>query len=353
MLPRTVFFVSTTILLTLGLVGQEAPKPQKAKVKPPILAPLAKQVAALNTQSSWGQDAKYEVQPDQTTRGIYPVGNGRVFTYLGLGARANTMQAITGPQYQTNEIYAPKGHFGELTMSLVGAGGPIPLPDQRLRRVTDANFVVTEDAAPDGLSLRTLTYARPDTTTITRVVEVQNTGKAATGPLTLVTRLEGKLEIKGKTIISRYQGGKRSAFCVFSVSAGKASTEGFNTELGTLAPGQTWVGILTASIGAGKGPGDGWSVTKADMGTAIESANGTLNWWQAKLKGCPKVETDHSVTTAPWNPLGVKGVGEAGAIPTGAAFAQAVEDALGHAFEIREIPLSPNRLWELMQAAER
>jgi CO/xanthine dehydrogenase Mo-binding subunit len=65
----------------------------------------------------------------------------------------------------------------------------------------------------------------------------------------------------------------------------------------------------------------------------------------------PKVETDHSVTTSPWNPLGVKGVGEAGAIPTGAAFAQAVEDALGHAFEIREIPLSPSRLWELMREA--
>ncbi len=65
----------------------------------------------------------------------------------------------------------------------------------------------------------------------------------------------------------------------------------------------------------------------------------------------PRVETDHSVTTSPWNPLGVKGVGEAGAIPTGAAFAQAVEDALDHAFEIREIPLSPNRLWELMREA--
>jgi carbon-monoxide dehydrogenase large subunit len=63
----------------------------------------------------------------------------------------------------------------------------------------------------------------------------------------------------------------------------------------------------------------------------------------------PKVETDHSVTTSPWNPLGVKGVGEAGAIPTGAAFAQAVEDAWGHAFEIHEIPLSPGRLWELMR----
>jgi len=50
--------------------------------------------------------------------------------------------------------------------------------------------------------------------------------------------------------------------------------------------------------------------------------------------------------------VGAKGVGEAGAIPTGALFAQAVEDALADTgVEIREIPLSPNRLFELMQEA--
>ena len=66
----------------------------------------------------------------------------------------------------------------------------------------------------------------------------------------------------------------------------------------------------------------------------------------------PNVETTHRETPSPLNPLGVKGVGEAGAIPTGALFAQAVEDALaGTGLEIREIPLSPNRLFELMHAA--
>jgi carbon-monoxide dehydrogenase large subunit len=65
----------------------------------------------------------------------------------------------------------------------------------------------------------------------------------------------------------------------------------------------------------------------------------------------PAVEISHAETPSPINPLGVKGVGEAGCIPTGAAFAQAVEDALGDPeFEILEIPLSPNRLYELMQA---
>jgi CO/xanthine dehydrogenase Mo-binding subunit len=64
----------------------------------------------------------------------------------------------------------------------------------------------------------------------------------------------------------------------------------------------------------------------------------------------PPVEMSHTETPSPLNPLGVKGVGEAGCIPTGAAFAQAVEDALGQpGLEILEIPLSPQRLFELLR----
>lgn len=64
----------------------------------------------------------------------------------------------------------------------------------------------------------------------------------------------------------------------------------------------------------------------------------------------PKLELDHTETPSAMNPLGIKGVGEAGAIPVGPVFAQAVEDALQLAdggVEVLEIPLSPNRLWEL------
>ncbi|MGD9903405.1 MAG: molybdopterin cofactor-binding domain-containing protein, partial [Vicinamibacterales bacterium] len=65
----------------------------------------------------------------------------------------------------------------------------------------------------------------------------------------------------------------------------------------------------------------------------------------------PDVEMAHRETAAPGNPAGLKGVGEAGCIATAAAFAQAVEDALAGSVEILEIPLSPNRLFDLMQAA--
>ncbi len=61
----------------------------------------------------------------------------------------------------------------------------------------------------------------------------------------------------------------------------------------------------------------------------------------------PDVIIAHRETPSPLNPAGLKGVGEAGCIPTGALFAQAVEDALGNRVEILEIPLSPNRLFEL------
>ena len=68
----------------------------------------------------------------------------------------------------------------------------------------------------------------------------------------------------------------------------------------------------------------------------------------------PPIETAHRETPSPFNPIGLKGVGEAGCIPTGALFAQAVEDALaGFGLEITEIPLSPNRLFELMENAKR
>ena len=68
----------------------------------------------------------------------------------------------------------------------------------------------------------------------------------------------------------------------------------------------------------------------------------------------PSIEMGHLETPSPLNPIGAKGVGEAGAIPTGALFAQAVEDALGGSgVEITEIPLSPARLYTLMTERRR
>jgi CO/xanthine dehydrogenase Mo-binding subunit len=68
----------------------------------------------------------------------------------------------------------------------------------------------------------------------------------------------------------------------------------------------------------------------------------------------PHIEIGHEETRSPLNPIGSKGVGEAGAIPVPAVFAQALENAFGDIpLEILETPLSPNRLFELTHGKEK
>jgi len=67
----------------------------------------------------------------------------------------------------------------------------------------------------------------------------------------------------------------------------------------------------------------------------------------------PEVEVVHLETPSPLNPLGVKGAGEAGVIPVPALVAQALDDALlDFGIRITEMPLSPNRLLEIIRQAK-
>jgi aerobic carbon-monoxide dehydrogenase large subunit len=66
----------------------------------------------------------------------------------------------------------------------------------------------------------------------------------------------------------------------------------------------------------------------------------------------PEIEIVHLETPSPLNPLGIKGAGEAGAIPGPALLAEAIEDALRpFGVQIREMPLAPDRIRGLVEAA--
>jgi len=68
----------------------------------------------------------------------------------------------------------------------------------------------------------------------------------------------------------------------------------------------------------------------------------------------PRIEVGHEETRSPLNELGSKGAGEAGCIPVPALFAQALEDALAdYDIEILEAPMSPNKLFALLQGKEK
>src|SRR2546430_2910164 len=64
----------------------------------------------------------------------------------------------------------------------------------------------------------------------------------------------------------------------------------------------------------------------------------------------PSILVEHVETPSPLNPLGVKGAGEAGVIPVPALFASAIDNALlPFGIRVREMPLHPCRLYELLQ----
>lgn len=68
----------------------------------------------------------------------------------------------------------------------------------------------------------------------------------------------------------------------------------------------------------------------------------------------PSYELDRTETPSPVNPMGVKGIGEAGTIAASAAVMNAVVDALSH-LGIRHIdmPAKPERVWRAIEAAKQ
>ncbi len=64
----------------------------------------------------------------------------------------------------------------------------------------------------------------------------------------------------------------------------------------------------------------------------------------------PSFGLDSTVTTTPTNPLGAKGIGEAGAIGSTPAVLNAISDALGGA-EV-QVPVKPEQIWRALQAAD-
>jgi CO/xanthine dehydrogenase Mo-binding subunit len=66
----------------------------------------------------------------------------------------------------------------------------------------------------------------------------------------------------------------------------------------------------------------------------------------------PTAKVAHVEVVCPLNPLGVKGAGEGGTIPSAAAFAAAVEDALApFGVTVTEVPLSPEKVRRLLRQA--
>jgi carbon-monoxide dehydrogenase large subunit len=90
---------------------------------------------------------------------------------------------------------------------------------------------------------------------------------------------------------------------------------------------------------------------------AVYDENGQLitgelmDYCVPKASMIPHIESGHTCTPSPVNPMGVKGVGEAGTIGCSPAVVNSVVDALSHlGVKHIDMPLTPEKLWKLVQA---
>ena len=68
----------------------------------------------------------------------------------------------------------------------------------------------------------------------------------------------------------------------------------------------------------------------------------------------PRIEVASHETKSPFTPYGTKGVGESGPVGAPSVLISAVEDALSSlGVKITELPLTPNKVWELIRDAKR
>ena len=92
------------------------------------------------------------------------------------------------------------------------------------------------------------------------------------------------------------------------------------------------------------------------MGYDDEGQPLTTNYGEYLLVSAPEmppVTLVHHESPSPVNPLGVKGVGECGSVPTPYAIISAIENALQHlGVRISEIPVTPSYLVKAIRAAE-
>lgn len=77
-----------------------------------------------------------------------------------------------------------------------------------------------------------------------------------------------------------------------------------------------------------------------------------LDYGKSTTLETPSVEIEHHPVPCPFTTLGQKAAGEGAAIPSPAAIASAVEDALEpFGLRVEELPLSPEKVWHLIQEA--
>ncbi len=230
---------------------------------------------------------------DKRIRGVFPIGDGHVFAYQGLGRRANELHGISGPRYQTVEVHAPQGHFGELATDLVEKGAVVALPEQKIWRIRAANAVFSEDAADDGLALSTLTYASFGSDALWRIVEVHNGSKVARDVTVRATWTHAEPS-NGATVLSSKYAGKGFEAELLGSMPGTSTGRSLDFALGSIEAGarrRFFMALRTRKAGSD------FAATKVDEAAALQALDAMRAHWNERLANTARITIDDARLT--------------------------------------------------------
>jgi aerobic carbon-monoxide dehydrogenase large subunit len=92
-------------------------------------------------------------------------------------------------------------------------------------------------------------------------------------------------------------------------------------------------------------------VYDSDSGQLINGS--MMDYFMPTAADIPKIELDHTEVHSPVTPMGIRGIGESGTIPPGAAIANALCDALApFDVDINRLPLTPEYVWRLVSQSQ-
>jgi len=157
---------------------------------------------ASEVSAAWRQQADLAQGrvPTYADLGCYALGNGHVFTTLGLHYPFGAMANIFGPTYQKSGR-----QLGRITPVVVADGKPLLLAEQQTEWVLRAGVVHTRLAEAQGLALDLYDLVPPDVDAIVRVLVASNAAQGRRVRVGLSFELAG-LAAEGKCLTMSGQG---------------------------------------------------------------------------------------------------------------------------------------------------
>lgn len=309
------------------------------------------------TGGGW-ESGRVRVEPDGrvvVVSGSVPQGQGHATTFAQIVADrlGVPVEAVVVRQGDTADGLPGIGTFGSRSLALGGSAVAVAATEvvERARRIA-AHLL---EAAPDDVRLQDGRFVVAGVPGRVRAVTWAAVARAAlsgdlppdlAGPLQAETRFEAPGEAfafgTGVAVVTvdRETGVVRLRRLALVHDCGPAVNP-------RLVAAQLHGGLAQ---GAGEALGE-W--LRYDPEGQLLTGS-LLDYWLPHADDLPFFDLAETVTPSPLNPLGAKGVGEAGTIAAPAAIVNAVLDALWP-LGVRDLtmPLTPERVWQAIQRAAR